>query len=169
MVVQEVVKGDRTEVDDDMAECDESETLMVHSPGAGVIDPGCARALIGLETLQELVEVTGEDIPIEEDHKVVTFKGFSGDEQHSIGICWIPWKLGKHTEMVEVYVVPGKAGFLISKPLLKKLGCTLDMERDELVFPRLGVRVRLQTTRGGHYEVLLDGSSVVPLSDRDFQ
>ena len=53
---------------------------MVHSPGSGVIDPGCARALIGIETLQEQVKATGEDVVIEEDHKSVTFKGFSGDE-----------------------------------------------------------------------------------------
>ncbi|CAK0886707.1 unnamed protein product [Prorocentrum cordatum] len=146
----------RSEVDEIDDDEDEAETFMVHSPGAGVI---CARALIGLETPRELIEVSGEDIETVEDHKVVTFKRFSGDEQHSIGICKIPWKLGDHIEMVDVYVVSGKAGFLLSKPLLKKLGCTLDMERDELAFEKLGVRVRLQTTRGGHYEVLLDGSS----------
>ena len=66
-------------------------------------------------------------------------------------------------------MVPGRAGLLLSKPLLKRLGCTLDMESDELVFRRLGIRVQLQTTQGGHYEVRLDGSTVLPLVDRDFQ
>ncbi|CAK0790522.1 unnamed protein product [Prorocentrum cordatum] len=163
--VDEIADHDDEDADDD----DEAETFMVHSPGAGVIDPGCARALIGLDTLREPIKVSGNDIEIDEDHKVVTFKGFSGDEQHSIGICKIPWRLGDHIEMVDVYVVPGKAGLLLSKPLLKKLGCTLDMEKDELAFQKLGVRVLLQTTRGGHYEVLLDGSSAVPIVDRDFQ
>ena len=102
-----------------------------------------------------------------ENHKAVTFKRFSGDEQHSIGVCRIPWKLGRHTEYVEVYVVPRNSDFLLSNPLLKRLGCNLDMENDELVFRKLGVRVQLQTTKGGHYEVQMDGSTVQPLADPD--
>ncbi|CAK0820029.1 unnamed protein product, partial [Prorocentrum cordatum] len=163
--VDEIADHDDENADDD----DEAETFMVHSPGAGVIDPACARALIGLDTLRELIKTSGNDIEIDEDHKVVTFKGFSGDEQHSIGICKIPWRLGDHIEMVDVHAVPGKASLLLSKPLLKKLGCTLDMEKDELAFSKLGVRVLLQTTRGGHYEMLLDGSSAVPIVNQDFQ
>ncbi|CAK0882257.1 unnamed protein product [Prorocentrum cordatum] len=160
--VDEIADYDDGNADDD----DAAETFMVHSPGAGVIDPGCARALIGLDTLSELIKTSGNDLEIDEDHKVVTFKGFSGDEQYSIGVCKIPWRLGSHRGMVDVHVAPGKAGPLLSKPLLKKLGCTLDMENDELAFPKLGVRVLLQTTRGGHCEAMDEMCVVSQASSR---
>ena len=64
----------------------DSETFMVHTPGSGIVDPGCARAFIGEETLKEHEEATGAAIPINRKHRVVTFKGFSGDKNRSIGV-----------------------------------------------------------------------------------
>ena len=160
---------DATADGDSDSEEEDQEALLVHTPGSGIVDPGCARALIGLETLRDHEEATGENVKIVKEHREVTFQGFNGERSYSIGVCVIPWKIGRHVEQIEVYVVPGRAGLLLSKPLLKRLKCTLDFEHDELVFPYLGERVRLRKTRGSHYEVPLDGSTARSMSDRDFQ
>ena len=119
--------------------------------------------------MKEHEVATGEVVPINRQHRVVTFKGFSGDKNRSIGVCRLPWRIGRHVENIEVYVVPGRAGLLLSKPLLKGLKCKIDMERDELIFDHLGERLQMRLTPGGHYEVPLNGSTALSRPDQDFQ
>ena len=92
----------------------------------------------------------------------MVFRGFNGATQESIGKCVLPWKIGGHVEMIDLHVVPGAAGLLLSKPLLKNMRCVLDLEKDELYVGVADARVKLLTARGGHYEVPLDGSSSTP-------
>ena len=63
------------------------EVAMVHTAGSGVIDPGCGRTLIGLETLEKHIDVTGQDVAINKDHTPIFFRGFNGEGAHSIGVC----------------------------------------------------------------------------------
>jgi len=137
------------------------EVAMVHTAGSGVIDPGCGRALIGLETLEKHIDVTGQDVTINKDHTPIFFRGFNGEGEHSIGVCTIPWKCGKHTEMLDLYVVRGSAGLLLSKPLLKQMKCVLDMSKDTLHIGVADVTLRLSLSPGNHYEAPLDGSSEI--------
>ena len=64
-------------------------------------------------------------------------------------------------------MVPGKAGLLLSKPLLKSLGAHLNMEGDELYLAKLKETVPLKETIGGHYEVPLRPTT--PRSSSSFQ
>ena len=137
------------------------EVAMVHTAGSGVIDPGCGRALIGLETLEKHIDVTGQDVAINKDHTPIFFRGFNGEGEHSIGVCTIPWKCGNHTEMLDLYVVRGSAGLLLSKPLLKQMKCVLDMSKDTLHIGVADVTLRLNLSPGDHYEAPLDGSSEI--------
>ena len=63
------------------------EVAMVHTAGSGVIDPGCGRALIGLETLEKHIDVTGQDVAINKVHTPIFFRGFNGEGEQSIGVC----------------------------------------------------------------------------------
>ena len=117
-----------------------------------MIDPGCGRALIGLETLEKHIDVTGQDVTINKDHTPIFFRGFNGEGEHSIGVCTIPWKCGNHAEMLDLYVVRGSAG------LLK---CVLDMNKDTLHIGVADVTLRLYLSPGDHYEAPLDGSSEI--------
>ena len=137
------------------------EVAMVHTAGSGVIDPGCGRALIGLETLEKHIDVTGQDVAINKDHTPIFFRGFNGEGEHSIGVCTIPWKCGKHTEMLDLHVVRGSAGLLLSKPMLKQMKCVLDMSKDTLHVGVADVTLRLNLSPGDHYEAPLDGSSEI--------
>ena len=135
----------------------ESEVAMVHTAGSGVIDPGCGRALIGLETLEKHIDVTGQDVAINKVHTPIFFRGFNGEGEQSIGVCTIPWKCGKHTEMLDLYVARGSAGLLLSKPLLKQMGRVLGMSKDALHVGVADVTLRLNLSPGNHYEAPLDG------------
>ena len=103
--------------------------------------------------------MTGQDVTINKDHTPTFFRGFNGEGEHSIGVCTIPWKCGKHTEMLDLYVVRGSAGLLLSKPLLKQMKCVLDMSKDTLHVGVADVTLRLNLSPGDHYEAPLDGSS----------
>ena len=63
------------------------EVAMVHTAGSGVIDPGCGRALIGLETLEKHIDVTGQAVTINKDHTPIFFRVFNGEGEHSICVC----------------------------------------------------------------------------------
>ena len=57
----------------------ECGVAMVHTAGSGVIDPGCGRALIGLETSEKHIDVTGQDVAINKVHTPIFFHGFNGE------------------------------------------------------------------------------------------
>ena len=63
--------------------------------------------------------------------------------------------------MLDLHVVRGSAGLLLSKPMLKQMKCVLDMNEDTLHVGVADVTLRLNLFPGDHYEAPLDGSSEI--------
>ena len=76
-------------------------------------------------------------------------------------MCTIPWKCGKHTEMLDLNVARGSAGLVLGKPLLKQMKCVLAMSKDTLHIGVADVTLRLSLSSGDRYEAPLDGSSEI--------
>ena len=63
--------------------------------------------------------------------------------------------------MLDLYVVRGSTGLLLSKPLLKQMKCVLDMSKDTLHIGVADVTLRLNLSPGDRSEAPLDGSSEI--------
>ena len=63
--------------------------------------------------------------------------------------------------MLDLCVVRGSAGLLLSKPLLKQMKGVLDMRKDTLHIGVADVTLRLSLSPGDRYEAPLDGSSEI--------
>ena len=79
---EKCLRLEREQKDAESPESDQEpdcEVTRVHTAGSGVIDSGCGRALIGLETLEKHIVVTGQDVAINKDHTPIFFRGFNGE------------------------------------------------------------------------------------------
>ena len=87
------------------------------------------------------------------DVKPMRFRGFDNSVQESAGAVELDWVIKNYIVTFVVYVVPGSAGFLMSKPDLKALGAAIDLETDSMYLKRLDIKIPLNETVAGHYEI----------------
>ncbi|CAK0792131.1 unnamed protein product, partial [Prorocentrum cordatum] len=126
---------------------------VTHADGCSVPDTGCCKSLIGEETLTKHEAATGKQARWLKDAKPMRFRGFDNSVQESVGAVELDWEIKNFIVTFVVYVVPGSAGFLMSKPDMKALGAALDLETDSLYLKRLGLTIPLSETVAGHYEI----------------
>ena len=139
-------------------ENESAEALGVtHQPGCAVPDTGCAKSLIGLETLNRHEQAMGRKVSWVKDAKRQRFRGFDDSLQESMGAVELPWRLKNKIITFIVHVVPGNSGLLLSRPDLKSLGARMDLARDELYLKELDETVPMMETPAGHYEIDLLG------------
>ena len=68
----------------------------------------------------------------------------------------IPLQFARTAAMVHAAVLPEKGArtpLLLSKEVLKWLGCVLDLERDVVVFKKLKEDIKMKETDKGHYTI----------------
>ena len=136
-----------------------SETLLVSSPGFGVLDSGCGRTIVGAETLEQFKTVwSAQGITIPDlESEINHFKYGNGAEETSGSVVRMPVTIAGRQGIIKAAVVQGKAPLLISRPALKSLKARIDFGTDKLSVFDDQVMVPLQTNEAGQYILELTG------------
>lgn len=138
-------------------QCDASpnETLLVSSPGYGVLDSGCGKTIVGLETLKDFMliwEKNGTPCP-EFIEEVNHFRYGNGEKEASNKVIQMPVSLAGRVGTIRVAVVQGHAPLLVSRRALQLLKAVVDFDKQELrVFDEQRV-IPLSTNSAGQFVV----------------
>ena len=133
------------------------KVALVSSPGYGVLDSGCGRAIISADTLdafQKIWDRMGMPTPefVSETHQ---FKFGNGDVETSSKVVLMPVTLAGRKGIIRASIVGGEAPLLMSRSAFKKLRASLGFGRDTLKLKLFGQEVRLQANLAGQYVVHL--------------
>ena len=131
------------------------EVLLVSSPGFAVLDSGCGKSVIGLETLQEfrtIWERHGIAQPSEVP-EVNVFKFGNGAQETSRRLIEMPVSLAGRRGLIRAAIIQGRAPLLLSRPALKTLGAQLDFGRDRLKFVGFDKEIEVSVNEAGQYVV----------------
>ena len=124
-----------------------------------VPDTACRKTLIGQYTLRDMERhVHGRGLKVKRLKGVNVFRFGNAGELTSTEIAHIPVYLGSTPVVIKAAVLPGsgaKTPLLLSKELLKWLGCKINMDDDVMMFSRLNEKVKLGQTDRGHYAIPL--------------
>ena len=129
-------------------------TGLVQSPGYGVIDSGCGRTLIGVNTLQKLQAILRER-KAGEIHKYNVenlFRFGNGAVEKSEVAVKIPVGVAGKYGIIDAAVIAGNAPLLIGRPTLEKMQATIDFGEATLQF--LDTKAKMVTNSAG--QVLID-------------
>ena len=130
-----------------------SEDLGQGATGCSVPDTERCRSAVGAEMPLRHEYATSRKAWWLQDVKPTWFWGVDNSAQGSIGAAELDWLVKGHLVTFVVYVVPGVAVFLMSKPDLKALGEAIDLEMGSTYQTRLDLTVPLSETVAGHYEI----------------
>ena len=149
---------------------EESEVLLVSSPGFGVIDSGCGRTIIGKQTLVEfekLWEERGISKPAGQ-YEINHFRFGNGERETSDTVVKLPVKIGGRTGTIKAAVVKGRAPLLISRGALQSLQAVIDFRANELRLFESQIVVPLTTNAAGQYviDVLSQDSADAATGDK---
>ena len=124
-----------------------------------VPDTACRKTLIGQYTLRDMERhVHDRGLKVKRLKGVNVFRFGNAGELTSTEIAHIPVYLGSTPVVIKAAVLPGsgaKTPLLLSKELLKWLGCKMNMDDDVMMFSRLNEKVKLGQTDRGHYAIPL--------------
>ena len=124
-----------------------------------VPDTACRRTLIGQYTLHDMERhVLRTGLRVVRRSEVNSFRFGNSGELTSTEVASIPVCIGGKHVAIHAAVLPGSGSntpLLLSKELMKMFGCVLDMNGDEMMFQRLGTKVKLHVTDRGHYAIPL--------------
>ena len=158
--------SDRDFEDEVQGIVDEETTLLtdgcflIHSAGAGIVDTGCGRGVVGRKTLDrhlELLAEIGERPTWVRNPERIVFTYGNGSKDRSLGVVEFPAFVAGQRLVIRLHVVPGDVPLLLSKSMLKAAGARLDMISDTLEFRKAGIVASLKEAKSGHYELdLLD-------------
>ena len=101
----------------------QSECLLSHATGAGIVDTGCGRGVIGQETLIKHMgplAALGEKPRWVPDPERIVFTYGNGTKDRSLGVVELPAFLGGKRFLIRLHVVPGKSPLLVSKSMLRR-------------------------------------------------
>eukprot|EP00435_Cladocopium_sp_Y103_P008459 s2127_g2.t1 len=113
-----------------------NETMLVSSPGFGIIDSGCGRTLIGQTTLgafYRLLADGGRPLPTLKKESNL-FRFGNGQEELSEKVVQLPIGIHGRSGTVEAAVIKGKgdAPLLLSRSTMKSLGAVMDFAKETL-------------------------------------
>ena len=117
--------------------------------GCGVVDTGCAKFIMGKETLrlwQRQWEKYGMKIEVIAG-PAQKFR-FGNDECVSTQeVALLPVGLGGKDGIVRVYVIPGNVPLLVSQEFMREMGTVIDLVNDKIEFKKMGVTADLVNQR----------------------
>ena len=157
------------------------DSLQVHDVGHGVPDTGCARGVVGDNTLEQHLEVCRKrglsirELPHDEPF---WFRFGNGQCLKSIRRVEVECRVGGKKVKLRTHVVKGNTPLLLSKGMMKQLGAVLDLGKDSMALQKLDITIPLDRSKSGNYQVNLcdpdpqdvDRSDALILSDlEDFQ
>ena len=136
----------------------------------GVPDTACRRTLVGKDTLAMIEsELNRQGAKVLRARATNQFRfGNSGTIQSEETVL-LPANIAGKRFIIKAAVLPegGKeTPLLLSKELLKQLGCVMDLNCDVVWFDRLKCKVKLRETGRGHYAIpLFESVHTVPAAD----
>ena len=137
----------------------ENEVLLVSSPGFGVLDSGCGRTIIGVETLSEFEKMLNHRNMPQPSRRTEynSFRFGNGATEISTEVAMLPCFLAGRRGVISAAVVQGKAPLLISRGALQTLKACLDFQNNQIQLFDDRVVVPLATNSAGQYVInLLD-------------
>ena len=132
-----------------------NETLLVSSPGFGVLDSGRGKSIMGQQTYQSFCQLWRDrNVPVPEPYQEVNhFRFGNGEKETSEWSIKAPVVLAGRTGVIKVALVKGEAPLLVSRKALQALNAKLDFSKSELtVFDEEAV-IPLQVNHAGQYVV----------------
>ena len=142
----------------------EEEQLLVSSPGYGVLDSGCGKTIVGMDTFNEFTHLWtqhGMQIP-EPEPEVNHFRFGNGSRKTSSQVVSMPVVLAGRPGFIKAALVKGSAPLLISRSAMKTLKAQVDFGRSELKIFDEELKVPLRTNAAGQFVVYLLGQSEQP-------
>lgn len=127
-----------TSSNDSSTECDAATAVTV-------VDTGCQRTAIGTKALQVIAQQLPTGLSIKVEKQSFRFRGVGG-EVITTHVAVIPVCFGTRPGMIRAAILhhSPEAPFLISLPILKTLGSTIDLEKKTLHFPVLSEQGNLK-------------------------
>ena len=147
-----------------VTEVSATETLLVSSPGFGILDSGCGRSIMGMETYHEFLQLWKDKgiPPPQLIREVNNFRFGNGEKETSQYVIRAPVILAGRSGVIRTALVKGRAPLLISRVALKSLKAKLNFEKNELTLFDSAVTVPLQTNEAGQYVISLLGDITDP-------
>ena len=122
--------------------------------GKGVIDTGCARFLIGQNTLKKCEQMPTRRWGLSTQRiqlaKAMTFRYGNDETLETRTLAILPFGIAGVNGVLRVYVVPGGAPLMLSIEFLRDLGCHIDLGRGHVFFEKLGVRTVVTSKLSPH-------------------
>ena len=147
--------------------CGELETMLNSCPGKGIVDPGCAKMMMGSDTFQQYLGLLNPKAraSTEKVREKNRFRFGDNEIRMSFWSAVIPMNIGEQVCREKVAIVAGDAPFLFSKPFLQRMRAVLDLEKGQVTFNKLGVTMDLGESETGHYVNNLIPDCVDPIPD----
>lgn len=125
----------------------------------GVPDTACRRTLVGQETLAQIEKcLKKQGYKIHKAKVSSEFRFGNNGTLMSREVALLPANIAGKRVVIKAAILPEQGRntpLLLSKELLKQLGCVLDLSSDCVEFKRLGRKVKLGETNKGHYAIPL--------------
>ena len=145
---------DRTAMTREEKNLDESTALgATRAEGCSAPDTGRCKCVIGAEMLVKNEEATSRRARWLQGVEPTRFRGPDYGVQESIRAVEFDWPVEGRPVTFAVYVEPGAAGPLMSKPDLKALGGAVDLEMGSRFLQRPDLTMPLNKMAAGHYEI----------------
>jgi hypothetical protein len=167
--------ADNADDDEEVSDGEDLEEAEVattsHEPGFGIVDSGCAKGVVGADTLAAHESVAASrsmKVRWLKEWKPMRFRYGNSTCDESIGLVEIMGIIQGKTLYLRLHVVPGAVPLLISKPILKELGGILNFQEDTLELTKIGAKVQLLTGPSGHYQLDLLGLGALKSAEVGF-
>ena len=148
---QETYRAESESADED----EENHIYLVHQAGRGVVDTGCGRGLVGLETLEKHRKKLAEigEVVTELPNQNHIFRYGNGSRDEAVGRVEVPVFIQGKRMTMRLHVVPGQVPLLISKKFLKSLGAKIDLEESTLVLKKAGLVAKMFEPKDNSYQI----------------
>ena len=133
----------------------EHPMCLISSPGYAVLDSGCGRSIVGVDTLAKFREIwDNAKIPQpSEKFETNVFRFGNGAQEVSNKVVDMPVNIAGKTGVVKAAIIQGDAPLLLSRPALKTLDAKMDFAKDTLQLFGHGVEIDMLTNEAGQYMV----------------
>ena len=130
-----------------------SETLLVSSPGFGVLDSGCGRSIIGIKTFEQFSLMwQNQQVPVPVPFSEINhFRYGNGEQEVSTQSVRLPVYIAGRKGTIKAALVQGTAPLLISRPALRTIQAKIDFEHDQMTAFADQKSIPLQTNEAGQY------------------
>ena len=174
-MLQQLRQLQQQRADHDFKNSSVLETLLVSSPGYGVLDSGCGRTIIGESTLREFEQLwKAAKIPsAERSAEVHHFRFGNGQTEVSTMSVSMPMVIAGKRGKIRAAVVKGAAPLLISRSALQSLKAQLNFADNTVTLFEDHREVPLQVNEAGQYVLnvleMPDSAKNAPSSALNFE